>query len=262
MFKSSVFFLIVSLFIMVTGCTLPAKESTDKLAIMTPNQVTREALEAAQNSPTPTSTPLRLPSATVSATFALTPTVTVTATTLSEEEQYLLLYQQAIDEGRVTECNDPSVENCPDEPLDNQHALLSLLKLPKNVGMEPLPMSSESIYDVSDPEVERWLELSNSQGNYPTEAYCRSTSHYVCPTKFVTREFAPEWLGIVILGTTPPTPCRDSFIDTDSPWVESLVCPMNVYRIGENDPRAWGAQSPISKQDWDVIKEKLLQGGS
>jgi len=109
-------------------------------------------------------------------------------------------------------------------------------------------------------EVERNLELSISQGNYPAEVWCRYSQHYVCPTKLLNREIAVEWLGIVILDS-PPIPCRDSFDDTDSPWVESLVCPLGTYRVGLNDPREWGSSDMMNKGDFDVLKEQFLRLG-
>lgn len=212
----------------------------------------------------PTRTPL--PTLTPTPTWTSSPTATpsATATPLSEEEIYFQLYEQAKVEGRATECQD-SARECPDEPLTYLEALLSLLKLPAYTEEKPLAIPMVRYRDLTDPELMRRADLAISLGLYPAEirASCSPSDLYVCPNKTLNRETAVNWLGGAILGTVP-IPCRDSFVDTDSPWVESLVCPLGFHRIGLNDPRHWGARDPISKRDWDVIKEQFLaaQGGS
>ena len=235
-------------------------------------QVTKESwlTGTAQSLITPTVSPTVRLAPTLTRTASPTALPSPTSTPLSEEEEYRMLYNQAIQMVRSTRCIDPSVKSCPDELLTRADALLSLANLPEQAAAEPLPPETDwDVIDVSDPSREREIELSISKGIYPESAWCGTTDEKVCPDNYVDRILGPQWLGEVILGATPPTPippevCYDTFSDTDNPWVEALVCPLRFFRIGLGDPSHWLAPSidgqyPMNKGEWDVLKEKFLQ---
>lgn len=207
--------------------------------------------------PAPEVTPDPVQSRTPSPTSVPSPTPTLP----TDEEEYSLLYEQAQKEGRGTACDDGETLDCQEEILTYSEALLSLLQLPGYAEEEPLASTLNTIYDVVDPELERWLELAISLGLYPSEAWCGSSEHYVCPNRHVDRETAPMWLQVVILGPEVPQPCKDFFTDTSSPWVEALVCPLDVYQIRMNPYGMWRARDLMTKGDWDVLKEQLLAEG-
>lgn len=263
--KRYLFLVIAAGCLFTVGCNRPASTPPPTL---NPTQeaeqtATRESAILTMTAKAATATPSATATLEPTATRTLSPTVqaspTPNPTLATDEEEYNLLYEQAQEQGRSTACNDEGTLDCRDEVLTYPEAIVSFLQLPDYAEEVPLASPLGTIYDVGDSELERNLELAISLGLYPEEVWCGSSEHYACPGRPVNRETGPEWLQIIVLGNEVPEPCRDYFTDTQSPWVEALVCPLDVYQIRLNPFGTWRAGDPMAKGDWDVLKEQLLE---